>query len=207
MSDNAKKIIGYVIAVLIVLAIGFFVGRSTIKTKTVKWVKYVKGDPIEVVKDSLVPVYVNRPIDTLNVLLAAIQSGDFDDVFPVRDSIIYVTKEDSSEVILDWATERIYEEKLFDIDTVGTETVKMRVQYNRLQEISSTFVPVVKNIGEKEIIVKKYSPFVGGGITTMPAVVANAGMFFEDKYGVSLMYEYNWEIKKHAVGVTALYKF
>ena len=41
----------------------------------------------------------------------------------------------------------------------------------------------------------------------MPEVVANAGIFFEDKYGVSLLYEYNWGIKKHAVGITALYKF
>lgn len=205
--NKKTKIILCIVAALAIGVICFFAGRSTIKTKTIKWTKYEKGEPIEIYKDSLVPVYVNKPVDTLNVLLAAIQSGNFNDVFPKKDSLIYVTKEDSAAVILDWATERFYEEKLFDIDTVGTETVKMRVQYNRLQEISSKFVPVVKTVGEKEIIVKKYSPFVGGGITTMPAVVANAGMFFEDKYGISLMYEYNWEVKKHAFGVTGLYKF
>lgn len=207
MSDKSKKILTYIVVALVIGAVCFFAGRSTIKTRTITWVKYEKGKTVTIYKDSLVPVYVSKPADTLDVLLAAIQSGKFNDLFPVRDSIIYITKDDSSAVIRDWATERFYEETLFDIDTVGTEKVKMRLQYNKLQEISGTFVPVVKTVGEKELLVKKYSPFVGGGITTMPEIVANAGIFFEDKYGVSLLYEYNWEIKKHAVGITALYKF
>ena len=207
MSSKTKKILACVIAALAICAIGFFIGRSTIKTKTIKWVTYEKGETILIYKDSLVPVYVNRPIDTANVLVAAIASGNFTDLFPVRDSIIYVTKDDSTAVILDWATERIYHETLFDIDTVGTEKVDLTVQYNRLKEIKGTFNPTTKTVTEKEYIVKKYAPFVGAGIVSTPEVVVNAGMYFEDKYGISAMYEYNWALKTHNFGVLALYKF
>ena len=41
----------------------------------------------------------------------------------------------------------------------------------------------------------------------MPEITANAGVFFEDKYGVMAAYVYNWDINKHAVGAAFLYKF
>ena len=207
MSDNTKKILLYVIFGLLLIAAGFFIGRSMIKTKTVKVVKYVLSEPVIINKDSLVPVYVIKPVDTVNVIADAIKSGNFTDMFPVRDHIVYVTKDDSTAVIIDWATERVYKETLFDIDTVGTEIVDFKVQYNRLQSINGTFTPVVKTITEETTVVKKFSPFIGGGITTAPELVVNAGIFFDDKYGVSALYEYNWELKKNVVGMTALYKF
>ena len=207
MSDNTKKTILYIVAALAILAAGFFIGRSFIKTKTVTFVKYEKSDPIIIKKDSLVPFYVHKPVDTTNVILEAIKSGRFTDLFPTRDSLIYVTKDDSSAVIRDWATERWYRETLFDIDTVGTEIVDFKVQYNRLQMINGVFTPVAKTVNTTETIVKKYSPCVGGGITTAPEFVVTAGMFFEDKYGFSFIYEYDWVLKRHVGGMTALYKF
>jgi len=207
MSDSTKKILICIGVLLIIGVIGFFIGRSTIKERIITVTKYEKGDPVTIYKDSLVPVYVNKPIDTTNVILAAIESGDFTDLFPVRDSIIYVTKDDTSAVLLDWATERFYKETLFDIDTVGTEIVNFKVQYNRLQEINGTFTPVIKHTTETVEKVKKFAPFVGAGITTAPEVVVNAGMFFEDKYGVSALYEYDWGLNRHVAGITALYKF
>lgn len=207
MSENFKKIAGTILLILAIAAIGFFIGRSTIKTKTKTITKYEKGDTVKITKDSLIPVYTNRPVDTANVLLAAIKSGKFDDLFPKRDSIVYVTINDTTAALLDWATERQYKETLFDIDTVGTETVELKVQYNRLQAINGYFVPVIKTVETTEVLTKKYSPFIGGGITTQPSVVANAGIFFEDKYGASLLYQYDWQLKKNNVGLTFLYKF
>ena len=210
MSEKTSKIlkaVSYILLVLLIAAGGFFGGRSTIKEKEIKWVKYEKGKTITVTKDSLVPVYVNKPIDTTNVILAAIKSGKFNDLFPVRDNIIYITKQDTSAVLLDWMAERYYDELLFDIDTVGTEKLQLRVQFNRLQGIKSTFTPVVKHVYEKEVRVKKFSPFVGVGITTASELATTGGLFYDDKYGAQLTYEYDWVLKRHVAGLSVLYKF
>lgn len=204
---NWWKVALCIIIILGALIGGFFIGRKTIKPGNPEII-YVPGDTVKVDKPYPVPVYVNKPVDTTDVIVAAIKSGGFKDLFPenVRDSIVYVTKDDTAKVLKDWASERFYEEKLFDIDTVGSATVRARVQYNRLAMIEGEFVPVTKVITNEKPI-KKYSPFVGAGITTMPAVNVQAGMFFEDKYGVSASYYYDWGLKKHSVGTTFLLKF
>ena len=204
---NWWKVAFYIIIALGLLAGGFFIGRKTIKPQKPS-VIYIPGDTVKVSVPKPVPVYVNMPVDSLDVLMACIESGKYYELFPerVRDSIVYVTKDDTAKVLKDWASERFYEEKLFDIDTVGSATVRARVQYNRLAMIEGEFVPVTKVI-TNEKPVKKYSPFVGAGITTMPAVNVQAGMFFEDKYGVSASYYYDWGLKKHSVGTTVLLKF
>lgn len=206
-NNNRNGAILIILIILIVGALCFFAGRSTVKKKTEIITRYEKGDTVKITKDSLVPVYTVRPIDTTNVLLAAIKSGKFNDLFPVRDSIVYVTPQDTSLALIDWATERVYNETLFDIDTVGTETVNLKVQYNRLQEINGFFVPVIKNVQTTEIYTKKFSPFIGCGVTTNSQAMANAGLFFEDKYGVSLLFLRDFENKKNAAGLTVMYKF
>jgi hypothetical protein len=190
------------------LAGGFILGRRTIDPPTPPGPIYVPGDTVYVDKPYPEPVYVNKPTDTANVILACIKSGRYYELFPekVRDSLIFVTPEDSSLVIRDWATERFYVEKLFDCDTVGTLTVKAKTQYNRLEWLNTTFVPVTKVIA-KPTPVKKYAPFAGGGITTSPSVLGQAGVFFDDKYGFSGVYQYDWDRKKHVVGTAFLLKF
>lgn len=192
------------------IALGIFIaGRQTVKPKTETATEYLPGEPIEIEIPVPVPVEVIKPIDSANVILDCIKSGKFADLFPerVRDSIVYVTKEDTAAVLIDWATERIYEQKVFDIDTVGTATIKAKSQYNRITWLSSTFVPVVKHTTVTDVIRRKYAPFAGAGITTMPEIVINGGMYFDDKYGISLLYEYNWQVEKHAVGLMGTYKF
>lgn len=144
----------------------------------------------------------------MNVILSCIKSGKYYELFPerVRDSIIYVTKEDTTNVLLDWATERWYSEKVFDSDTLGTGVVNARVQYNRLTWLGSTFTPVQKVVITPQPL-KKYAPFFGGGITTMPSFITQGGLFINDKYGFSALYMYDWNVKTHIVGTTFLYKF
>lgn len=201
------KIAFIVLCGLLLLGLGFFAGRKTIKTPD-PGVIYVPGDSIKVEVPYPVPVEVNKPVDTMNVLLSCIKSGKYYDLFPerVRDTVIYVTKDDTTAVINDWATERVYSEKVFDIDTVGTAIVNAKVQYNRLTWIGTTFTPVQKVVIMPQPI-KKYSPFVGGGLTTMPSVVAQAGMFFDDKYGITGLYMYDWNLNTHIFGSTFLLKF
>ena len=210
MSDNKTnwwKVALCIIAIIGLLCLGFFIGRKTIKTPEPS-VIYVPGDSVEVEVPYPVPVYVKEPADTADVIRACIESGRYYDLFPekVRDSIIYVTPEDTSMVLRDWATERYYEEKVFDIDTVGTAIVKAKTQYNRLTWLGTTFKPITKVITEVTPV-KKYSPFIGAGLTTQPSVAAQAGMFFEDKYGFSGMYQYDWTNKNHIFGAMFLIKF
>ena len=113
---------------------------------------------------------------------------------------------DTTTIILDWATERLYEEKLFDIDTVGTAIVRAKVQYNRLSWLNSTFTPVTKVVITPQPI-RRYSPFVGVGLTTMPTALGQAGMFFDDKYGFSGLYQYDWVNNNHIFGGMFLLKF
>lgn len=203
------KTIGYIAAVALLLGTGFFTGRKTIHTEPNTVTVYLPGEPVEIQVDNPVPVYIKAPADTANIIADCIKSGKFADLFPVtvKDSIVYVSKEDTAAVLRDWATERFYEQKVFEIDTIGTAIVKAKAQYNRITWISSTFNPVVKHTTVTQIVAKKYAPFVGVGITTMPEVLVNGGMYFDDKYGASLVYEYNWQIDKHAIGLMGTFKF
>ena len=207
-----KKINWWKVALiaLVVAGVGvgcFFLGRKTV-TVGPPSVIYMPGDTISVDVPYPVPVQVVKPIDTANVIKACIKSGRYYELFPekVRDSLIYVTKEDTTMVLADWATERFYEEKLFDIDTVGTAWVKAKTQYNRLEFINTTFVPVTKVVTQP-YQVKKYSPFIGAGVTTYPSVITQAGLFIDDKYGFSGIYMYDWALGKNVFGTSILLKF
>lgn len=205
---NGWKIAVYVIAAILLLGIGFFAGRKTIKPGETPPPIYIPGDTVEVLVPHPVPVQVIKPIDTANVIRACIANGKYYELFPerVKDSIVYVTKQDTSDVIKDWATERIYQENVFESDTVGTLTVKARTQYNRLTWLGTKFTPVTKVVTEPQKI-KKFSPFLGAGISTTPSVDALGGIFFEEKYGVAAKYSYEYQLKENVYGFYFLYKF
>lgn len=208
--EKIKNLVKALIVTAIALLAGFFAGRKTMPPAEVPpEVIYLPGEPIEVEKPYPDPVYIRVPVDSASVIAECVKSGRFTDLFPekIRDSVVYVTKEDTAAVLKDWATERFYNEKVFDIDTVGSASVAAKVQYNRIESMNVTFVPVQKSNTITNAVAKKYAPFVGGGITTMPEVIINGGIYFDDKYGASVLYEYNWNLKRHAVGVMGTIKF
>lgn len=208
--EKIKNLVKVLIVTAIALLAGFFAGRKTMPPAEVPpEVIYLPGEPIEVEKPYPDPVYIRVPVDSASVIAECVKSGRFTDLFPerIRDSVVYVTKEDTAAVLKDWATERFYNEKVFDIDTVGSASVAAKVQYNRIESMNVTFVPVQKSNTITNVVAKKYAPFVGGGITTMPEVIINGGIYFDDKYGASVLYEYNWNLKRHAVGVMGTIKF
>lgn len=206
MEASTKKLITYIVAAVVLIAIGFFIGRKTIKTVEPKPI-YEKGDTVYVNKPYPVPVKELIPADTADVIRQCIAEGKYFELFPekVRDSLIYITPEDTSAILRDWATKRFYSETILDCDTVGTAKIDAIVQYNRLKDLSGTFVPVIKTV--KEYQIKKYSPFVKAGISTAPYANAGAGIFFNEKYGVSVDYNYLWEDKKSAIGMSFYMKF
>lgn len=208
--SKAMEVIKKILLAVLLLGGSFIVGRKTVHydSKSPE-IKYLPGDTVKITKYEPVPYAVTHPADTANIIEDCIKSGKFSDLFPTRtrDSIVYVSKEDTAAVVKDWAAERLYNETIFDADTVGTANVSVKVQYNRLMSLESTFVPANKNTTITKVVGKKYAPFVGAGVTTMPSYIVNAGMFFEDKYGVSAMMLHDWEKNKVYVGGTVIYKF
>lgn len=203
--------IGVIIAAAVLLfGLGFYIGKKRepeviIKTET----KYVELPPIHDSIPKPVPVYVKQPADSLNILLALIEEGKYEEYFPerVRDSLIYVTKEDTAAVIRDWATERVYKETLFDTDTLGRFAFDAKVQYNRLQNFDYTFTPVQKQTETTIRTVRTFLPYVGAGLDLSGSVMAQGGVFVKQNAGLAVQYRYDTKLKEHTAGALFLYMF
>lgn len=207
---NWWKIALLALAAIALFGLGFYIGRQRepeVITKTE--IKYVELPPIHDSIDRPVPVYVKKPADSLNILLAMIQDGKYQEYFPekVRDSVVYVTKEDTAKVIRDWATERFYKETLFDVDTVGRFVYDAKVQYNRLQTLSYTFTPIQKQTETTIKTTRKFLPYLGAGLDTGGSLVGQGGMFFKQDAGLAVQYRYDTKTKENAVGAMFLWMF
>jgi len=187
---------------------GYFWGKKTVKIEPQDPI-YICGDTVKVEVPCPVPFMVKEPCDTMNVIMDCFKSGKYAEFFPerVKDSLIYIpTSEDTLAIIRDWATERYYEEKIVDSDTLGTAIIKAKTQYNRLSLLGADITPVIKEvpyIKEPKLI----SPFLGAGISTSPSVVIQGGIFIKDDWGASLMYQYDWQGNQNVWGLNLLYKF
>lgn len=201
-------ILAAVLLFLLGLKVGRQVAEKNFKPTTV--IEYVKGDTITDTVYTPKPVYVKTPADTADIIKACVKDGIYTELFPekVVEKLIEVpTKEDTTAIIRDWGTKRVYEETLFDSDTLGTCKINAEVQYNRLNTYSYEFTPVIKQVTDTKYLTKKFGPFIGAGVMTNPSVVGMAGIFIDDKYGAAFNYQYEWELKKQNYGVTLFLKF
>ena len=208
MKPWLKKFLLILLAVVAILSRGFFLGRRTVKKEVVTDIQYIKGDSIVKTIYLPIPVKETPPPDTANIIRECVRRGLFTELFPPRkrDTII-ITKKDTSSLITDWATERFYNKTLFDNDSVGTFIFNANVQYNRMQSFSYKYTPITKTVTIKEQYIKKFSPFVGAGMMDGPAFAATAGAFFNEKWGISLLYTRNPELRSNDFGIMAMYKF
>lgn len=198
---------------VIFLILSSFFGGTFLGKKMVKLVPqdpiYINGDTVKVEVPCPTPVYVNKPCDTLNIIMDCFKNGKYAEFFPekVRDSLIYIpTSEDTLAIIRDWATERAYEEKIMDSDTTGSATIRAITQYNRLTSLEADINPVIKEVPYivgPDLI----SPFVGVGISTNSSFNVQGGLFIKDDWGGSLMYQYDWQTKQNIWGINVMYKF
>ena len=215
---NKWKIAAYIVAIIGILLLGFYLGRTTIKnnvpeTNTI----YIEGEKII---DSIpypVPYEVVKPTDTADVIRQCVKDGIYTELFPEKivTEYIEVTKEDTTEIILDWGTKRLYSEKIFDIDTVGSCTVNASVQYNRLSLISYDYIPITKQTTINEYRVKAFSPYIGFGLVVcddffdienyIPTL--NGGFFIKEKYGINILYGKSVKNGGNFYGTSLLYKF
>lgn len=217
MKETKYKIIALVALVILSIMTGFFIGRSTIEQEHTTVVKYQKG---ERVTDSIsypVPVNVTKPIDTANIIKQCVKDGIYSELFPDKTVIEYIeiTKEDTSKILEDWATKRYYSEKLFDIDTLGSCTVDVAVQYNRILLLEYSYLPVTKVVTHDIYKTKTFSPFIGGGLIGIPTngnlmlgLSVDGGVFIKEKYGVKLQYGHMFDLSRYNLyGLSFVYKF
>ena len=207
---NWWKIAVIAIAAALLFCFGFYIGRKREPEVIVKTeIKYVELPPIH---DSIpypVPYKVVEPADTANVILACIKSGKYVELFPERErtDTIYVSKEDTSAVIKDWAAKRLYAETLFEADTVGRCSINATVQYNRLEHLDYTFIPVQKQTEVTTKTARKFLPYIGAGLNTSGSFITQGGMFFSQDAGFGVQYGYDTRTKTNSVGALFLWMF
>ena len=117
MKTKLFEFITYIILVLALVFIGFYFGRSTVPVKTETKTVYIKGDTIRDVIYEPKPYKVNIPIDTISIIKQCIKDGIYQELWPEKTvtEVIEITKEDTTKIMVDWATKRIYDETIFDI--------------------------------------------------------------------------------------------
>lgn len=219
LSRKDWKNIFYLIVIFGIWLFGFYLGRTIIKVdKPDPDIVYIPGDTI---RDSIpkpIPFYVEAPVDTADIIKQCVKDGIYYELFPEKTKTvteyIEVTKDDTTAIMRDWATKRAYSEVLFDSDTIGNCTVNIETQYNRVNNIDYTFVPVIKTITYKEETIKLFSPYVGGGVmlnpwddAMNPIVNVKAGFFIKEKHGIQLDAGHALKSKEDFIGISYVRKF
>lgn len=205
----------YTIAIAVFMAVGFYIGRKTVKIPKPKTViEYVEAEPIHDTLYKTKPVAVKAPIDTAGIIRACIEDGIYKELWPKEKEFIAITKEDTTAIMVDWATERRYKETIFNSDTLGKCVVEATVKYNRLNLTGYEFTPKVKTIDRTIYTVKKWSPYVKVGSlfgpwNKTPDTIGEfgGGIFYKDKLGLEMTYQRGFISKNDYVGTAILYKF
>lgn len=166
-----------IVLALLLVAIGFFIGRKTSITESIK---YVKGETVIDSVDVPYPIFVEVPKYPELPMLS-------DTVYLDSIQVIY-EKVDTAKIISDYTLRRTYSFNLFD-DKTGKLDVMPVVQYNQLRDLTYSWTPITKVVSKA--IRRKYTPFVSGGYSTNGYVVYGGGLYIND---LGLEYNYNRRI-------------
>ena len=216
MTKKQWMMLFHTLVITILFFSGFFIGRSTIKEIEIVRTEYIKGDTITNTIEKPIPDYIEKPIDTLNIIKDCIKNGIYQELWPEKliTEYIQTTSDDTLRIIQDWATKRTYEELLFQTDTIGTCNVKLELQYNRLKSVMYNYQPIIKKVVEEKYKIRTFSPFIGIGYMTNPwdevknpLFNLNGGVFIKEKYGIQVNFMHMLKSKNDYVGGSFLYKF
>lgn len=213
--SNLVKYSFYIVILGIIFGIGFKTGRKSVKLpEPVVKTEYITSDPIHDTLYRPKPIKVVKPADTLDIIKACIADGIYKELWPKEIVKEYITKEDTSAILADWATERLYTKTLFDTKEEGKFVLNTSVKYNRLGEISYDFTPSNKIVTKTVYKTKDVSPFVGFGHlfnswdeNPDPMAVVSGGVFVHDKFGVQLQYQRGYKSNNDYLGGQVLFKF
>ena len=176
-------IIGLLIGFNIGGLVCFFIGRSTIDTKTET--EYVKGKTIidtvyipapysekKAYKDNLIPVYKKD------------QTG-------VETSELDTTKSKDA-TIHDWNLERKYANLIFDNEN-GKLLYDITVQNNKLSDFKYTFTPIQKVITKEKV----FQPFISADYSTLDIAGIGGGIFY---HNLGFEYQYQKDFRSNSTG-------
>jgi hypothetical protein len=217
MTEKQWKWMFYILAILVLLTCGFFIGRKTVKIPDPKVeIEYVKGD---IIRDTVYypqPYKVVEPIDTLSVIQQCIKDGIYKELWPERvvTEYIEVSKADTTAIMKDWATKRYYTETLFDDETNGKCIFNTEIQYNRMKVMDYEFTPIIKTVTETNYVTKKIEPFIGVAYLTNhwsevknTSLQISGGIYINGKYGIQLLYQRGFNLNDDNVGIGLNMKF
>lgn len=209
--SSLKDILITILLVLVFIGLGFLLGRCSKEEVVNTITEYIPSEPIH---DSIpypVPEIVIPPIDTCSIIQECILKGIYQDLFPtkeiVKDSIVYIPESDTTEIVMDWATKRIYKETLFDDSKLGKLLVTADVQYNRLMNLKYNYDPIKQVVTDKVIYTPLISPYVGASYGTFNTISLRAGTYFKESVGIEYQFMHSLDLQRtfHLVGVN--YKF
>lgn len=217
MTESNWKTLFNLIIVITLLAVGFFLGRKTVVEPETKIVtEYIKGDTIRDTVYCPQPYKVVEPADTLSIIKQCIKDGIYSELWPekVVTEYVEVTKEDTTKIMKDWATKRLYSETLFNDDVNGRCVFNSEIQYNRMKVIGYEFTPITKTVTETKYVTKPFSPFVSlsyltnpGEFVKNPTIQVGGGAFIKDKIGLQLIYQRGFVLDGDYIGGGIIWKF
>lgn len=170
-------IIGFIIGGLVC----FFIGRSTIDTKTD--IKYVKGETVRDWFPILTPFKVTKPSDP---------------IYKYKENTAIV---DTAAIIEDWITKRDYKQTLFDNNN-GKLDIDFSVQYNKPFNLGYSFTPIQKQTTIYKV--KTWQPFVSASYSTLNYVSVGGGFFY---HNLGFELRYVTDFNKKGVDIGLKYKF
>ena len=173
MERYAKQIM---LLSLLMLAIGFFIGRSTMASKD--RIEYVQGKEVHDTIRRPMPYLVEIPsIPALPTIADTLRLPG--------DTLKIIQKVDTSKIIANYIKKNSYRETLFDNDTLGALSIGAVIQYNEMQSLDYSFTPIYKKI--TSISRKTITPFVFITTNTFGNTGIGAGAYYNN-LGLSAKY-------------------
>ena len=175
------------IAVLILLGIGFFIGRQTSEVK--ETTKLVKGETIHDTVYEDKPYAVTFPSDPVYIYKT--------DTLKVDGKPVVVHVVDTAAIFKAYISKNSYKIQLFDNDN-GKMTIYPDVQYNLLQKVTYDFTPMQKvtTIEKKRV----FTPFSVGSYSSNNFVGGGIGAYYYN-LGFSAQYQTNFSSKNYLFSV------
>lgn len=173
-----------ILAIIILMAVSFFVGRSTIEIQTD--IKYIKGHTIRDTVEIPVPYEVKVPGETKYVTVYKRDSIG-------RETTEVDTLKSKDATIEDWNLERKYANAVFDNEN-GKFSYDLSVQNNRLSSFRYTYTPVHRQLPPKE---KVWQPYVSASYSTLNIIGVGGGIFY---HNLGFEYQYQRDLQYNDVG-------
>ncbi len=172
---------------IVCLVIGFFIGRSTIKTEAE--IKYIPGKTIsgsesnnqfESVKEEI----PNKPL--LPTKIIEIQYKDTGRIKTITETKYMYQVVDTAAIIEDYIKKRTYAIPAFNNTEQGKLLLYPVVQYNKLTGIDYLFTPMQKQTNT--YLQKTWQPFISASYSTLNYVGIGGGVFYHN-----LGFEYQYQ--------------